>query len=95
MALYFSKTGYRVRVAMENVRRQVLSRLRRGPAAEGALARWCDLRQVRQVRPVLQRMLIRREIRPLGKRYALPFNPLSPAGYITIGRGSVWGAGRA
>lgn len=68
---------------MENVRRRILSRLRRGPATDIFLARWCDM-HVRAVRPVIAAMLCESEIRDLSGRYALPFNPLSLAGPITI-----------
>lgn len=61
----------------------VAARLRNGPASASTLARFCDLRL-----PFMQRMLdgycrahkLRRQV----NLYALPPNPYSPAGRITI-----------
>ncbi len=69
---------------------RILFRLSRGPATEGSLARWLDMPQARFVRRYLQHLLEQREIRRVGEKYALPFNPLSPAGPVVIGRGFRW-----
>ena len=69
---------------MEILQRQILSRLRRGPADEDVLARYCDLPRARHVRPFLEQLVGAGKIRRDGERYALPLNPLSPAGSIVI-----------
>lgn len=70
----------------------VTARLRIGPATALSLARWCNLRT-----PFMERMLEawrrERRIRKVVNRYALPFNPLSPAHKVIVGRGYRWGVG--